>query len=252
MEHKVSVVAVNYLNAKPLIKGIVQHDILNEIVLTTAYPAQAAKMLIEGKADVGLVPVATMPLIPNANIIGNYGIAADGPVASVCIFSHVPIEQITHLYLDYQSRTSVKLAQLLLKLHFGVDVCFLPADEQYIKQIKGTVAGVIIGDRALENYNAFPYRYDLAEEWKRMTNLPFVFAAWIANKTLDSSFIQAFDEANKSGLSFIDHIVAEQNYKHYDLKHYYEHDIQFLLTEQHLKGLAFYLQYLEQYKDWLL
>src|SRR5690606_22299962 len=105
MKDKVRVVAVNYLNAKPLIKGIVQHSILDDIVLTTEYPAKAAQMLIEDKADIGLIPVAAMQQVPNGYIVGNYGIAANGRVASVCIFSQVPMEEITHVYLDYQSRT---------------------------------------------------------------------------------------------------------------------------------------------------
>lgn len=252
LEDKIRVVAVNYLNAKPLIKGIVQHEVLNEIVLTTAYPAQAAQMLIDGAADMGLVPVATIPKIPNAQIVGNYGIAADGKVASVCIFSHVPIDEVTHIFLDYQSRTSVKLAQLLMKLHFKKEVCFIPASEQYISQIKGTVAGVIIGDRALAHLGDFPYIYDLAEEWKQMTGLPFVFAAWIANKPLSEQFIASFDAANELGIAFIDHVVAEHPYPYYDLKKYYTEDIQFRIEQQHQEGLALYLSLLETYKDDLI
>jgi len=252
LKEKVRVIAVNYLNAKPLIKGIVQHKVLNDIVLTTEYPSKAAQMLIDDKADVGLVPVATIPKIPNAYVLGNYGIGADGSVASVCIFSHVPMNEITHIYLDYQSRTSVKLAQLLMKLHFKKSVSYIPADENYIQHIKGTVAAVIIGDRALEQLSNFEYIYDLAEEWKKMTGLPFVFAAWIANKPLPENFIADFDDANKLGLNYIDNVVAENPYPHYDLKHYYEHDIKFELTPDYRKGLDQYLAYLQEFDVELL
>jgi len=252
LKEKVKVIAVNYLNAKPLIKGIVQHKVLNDIVLTTEYPAKAAQMLIDDKADVGLVPVATIPKIPNAYVMGNYGIAADGSVASVCIFSHVPMEDITHIYLDYQSRTSVKLAQILMKLHFKKKVSYIPADENYIANINGTVAAVIIGDRALEQLGNFKYIYDLAEEWKKMTGLPFVFAAWIANKPLPASFIKDFDEANKLGLNYIDNVVAENPYPFYDLKRYYEHDIKFELTAACREGLDKYLSYLKEMEQELL
>lgn len=252
MKEKVNVIAVNYLNAKPLIKGIVQHPILNDIVLTTEYPAKAAQMLIDNKADVGLIPVAALPQIPQGRIIGNYGIAADGSVASVCIFSQVPLEQITHVYLDYQSKTSIKLAQILLKKHFKKDVGYIPATEDYIQNIKGTVAGVIIGDRALEQLSNFEYVYDLAKEWKTFTGLPFVFAAWIANKELPQAFVDSFDRANQYGLQFIDNVVAENTFPFYDLKKYYEKDILFELTPDCKAGLSLYLKYLEDLKGELL
>ena len=252
MKDKVRVIAVNYLNAKPLIKGIVQHSILDDIILTTEYPAKAAQMLIEDKADIGLIPVAAMQQVPDGYIVGNYGIAANGRVASVCIFSQVPIEEITHVYLDYQSRTSVKLAQILLKKHFGKSVGYIPATEDYIKHIKGTVAGVIIGDRALEQLPNFPYIYDLATEWKHFTGLPFVFAAWIANKPLPEAFIKAFDEANRLGLDYIDNVVAENPYPYYDLKKYYQEDIQFELTDNCHRGLERYFGYLQELKQELI
>jgi chorismate dehydratase len=246
---KVKVVAVNYLNAKPLIKGIVQHDVLNEIILTTAYPAKAAQQLIDEQADVGLVPVATIPSISNANIVGDFGIAANGNVASVCIFSHVPVSEFTHIYLDYQSKTSVKLAQLIMKLHFKQNIVYLPADENYIQNIRGTVAGVIIGDRAMQQLNNFKYVIDLATEWKNLTGLPFIFAAWISNKQLPESFIAKFNAANQLGLSYIDHVIAENPCDYYDLKRYYTENIQFKLDSNAQKGLALFLQYLEEYKN---
>jgi chorismate dehydratase len=252
MKDKIRVVAVNYLNAKPLIKGIIQHPVLNDITLTTAHPAQAAQLLITNQADLGLIPVATMSLMPNVHLIGNFGIAADGRVASVCIFSKVPIENVTHIYLDYQSRTSVKLAQILLKKYFKHTVTYIPAPEDYIQHISGTTAGVIIGDRALELLTHFKYVYDLATIWKEFTGLPFVFAAWVANKALSEKFITAFDEANQLGLQYIDNVVAENPCTYYDLNTYYKKDIVFKLTDDCKKGLFAYLNYLEDMHDELL
>ena len=42
-------------------------------------------------------------------------IGCDGPVASVCLFSEVPVEEIRTVLLDYQSRTSVALAEILFE-----------------------------------------------------------------------------------------------------------------------------------------
>ncbi len=206
------------------------------------YPSNLAQSLQKGDIDMALMPVAAMPGIPGARIVSDYGIAADGDVASVCIFSQVPMEEIETVYLDYQSRTSVRLAQLLLEQYWKKNVVFKPAPENYIEYINGTTAGVIIGDRALKQLANFEYVYDLAAEWKAFTGLPFVFAAWIANKDLPQDFLKAFNDANAEGLKHIDEVVAENPFPYYDLHTYYTKNIHYLLTEEKKAGLNKFLE----------
>lgn len=206
------------------------------------YPANLAQSLQKGDIDMALMPVAAMPGIPGARIVSDYGIAADGNVASVCIFSQVPMEEIETVYLDYQSRTSVRLAQLLLEQYWKKKVVFKPAPENYIEYINGTTAGVIIGDRALKQLSNFEYVYDLATEWKAFTGLPFVFAAWIANKDLPQDFLDAFNNANAEGLKHIDEVVAENPFPYYDLHTYYTKNIHYLLTAEKKAGLNKFLE----------
>lgn len=238
---KIRVAAVSYLNTKPLLWGIERSAVRDEIELLLDYPANLAKSLADGSIDMALMPVAAMPGIPGARIVGNWGIASDGDVASVCIYSKVPLEEVTVLYLDYQSRSSVRLARLLLEKYWKKDLTLLEAPEDYIGRIGGTTAGVIIGDRALEQRAAFPYIYDLAEAWMDWTGLPFVFAAWIANKELPAEFLERFDAANEAGLDHIDEVVAANPYPAYDLQRYYRHNIQYRLTEHRRRGLERFL-----------
>ena len=213
--------------------------------LILEYPALIAQHLREDTVDIGLVPVAAIPSIPNARIVSEYGIAADGKVASVCIFSQVPIEEIDSIYLDYQSRTSIRLAQVLLKHYWKIEVPIMQAPENYIDLIEGKTAGVIIGDRALQQLNNFKYIYDLADYWKTFTGLPFIFAAWVANKDLPEAFISKFNDANKNGLVHIDDVVKENPIDYYDLQVYYRQNIKYDLNEDNMKGLALFLEYLK-------
>ena len=210
------------------------------------YPANLAAELKAGEIDMALMPVAAMPGIPGARIVGDYGIAADGGVASVCIFSQVPMEEIETVYLDYQSRTSVRLARLLLEKHWKKDVQFKEASLHYIEYINGKNAGVIIGDRALQQRPNFEYIYDLAAAWKDYTGLPFVFAAWISNKELPADFMAAFNAANKEGLDAIDKVVKAHPYPYYDLKKYYTENIHYVLDEEKRKGLERFLKLIQE------
>lgn len=241
MSAVIKVGAVSYLNTKPLLYGIEHSDLVNDIELSLNYPALLAKQLQEGTIDMALLPVAAMPGIAGANIVSDYGIAADGNVVSVAIFSRVPIEEITTLYLDYQSRTSVKLAQVLMKKYWKLDVVFLPASEDYINQICGSAAGVIIGDRALQQLNNFEYVYDLSDAWKNHTGLDFIFAAWVANKPLPVDFIARFNQANSIGLAHLPQIIAQTPFPWYDLRTYYTENIKYFLDENKKKGLTTFL-----------
>lgn len=242
---KIKVAAVSYLNTKPLLYGIERSPVINEIEMVVDYPSQLARRLREGSIDMALLPVAAMQEIPGAHIVSDYGIASDGNVASVAVFSRVPMPQVETVYLDYQSRTSVRLAQLLFEHHWKKNVVYKQAPEDYIDHINGTTAGVIIGDRALKQLTQFEFIYDLATAWKSMTGLDFTFAAWVANKELPIEFITAFNEANASGLKHLDEVVAENPYPYYDLKKYYTENIKFYLDTDKKKGLAKFLEMIQ-------
>lgn len=240
---KIRVGAVSYLNTRPLIYGIKNHPVFHDIELVEDYPSRLAQMLIEDRIDVGLIPVAATVNLKNWNIITDVCIGSDGPVASVAIFSEEPLERIEKIYLDYQSGTSVNLARVLLKEYWKKDIEFIHASgEDFRDKIKGTAAGVVIGDRALEQRLRSKYTYDLGEAWKQHTGLPFVFAAWIANKELRAEFKTAFNEANLSGLRNIDKVVKENSYALFDLKGYYSNFVRYDLDDEKRRGMALFLE----------
>jgi chorismate dehydratase len=241
--NKIRVGAVSYLNTKPMLYGIKRHPILNEIELIEDYPSKIAQLLIDDKIDVGLIPVAATTKLKTWHIVGDYCIGCNGPVASVCLFSEVPIEEVETVMLDYQSRTSVNLAKILLKEHWKKNVVLVDArGEDYRKQIRGTTAGVVIGDRALEQRQHNKFIYDLGDEWKKFTGLPFVFAAWISNKELPADFEKEFNEANRIGISNIGKVVEENPFGLYDLHKYFTENIDYNLTDEKRIALKLYLE----------
>jgi chorismate dehydratase len=239
--------AVSYLNTRPLLLGIEQESFLKSIDLVKSYPANIAQDLLSGKIDIGLVPVAILPQLSDPHIVSNYVIGANGAVASVALFSEVPIDEIKSIYLDYQSRTSVQLLKILLSQFWEKEVEFISATEGYIAQISGTTAGVIIGDRALENLSKYPYVYDLGLAWKQHTGLPFVFAAWVANQPIPAEFMAAFDAANGYGVARLEEVISliPANEQVYDLHKYYTTNISYVYDEEMKQGLAAFLNFIK-------
>lgn len=225
-----------------MLYGLERSSIKEKIDLTLAYPAQLVQQLQADEIDLALLPVAALQEIEAAKIVANYGIAANGNVVSVALFSQVPLAEIETVILDYQSRTSVRLTQLLFAEFWKQEVKFLPAGDDFISAISSTTAAVIIGDRALEQLPNFMYNYDLSAAWKSYTGLPFVFAAWVSNKNLSAEFLAAFDAANAMGLELLDEIAEANAIPYYNLKTYYKENICYRLGEAEKKGLALFLE----------
>lgn len=205
------------------------------------YPAKIAAELINDSVDIGLVPVAIIPQLKESHILSDYCIGADGEVASVCLFSDVPLHEIKSVYLDYQSRTSVALLKILLKELYKISPELLPAKPGFESKIKNNVAGLVIGDRAFKQRKISKFSFDLSSGWKTLTGLPFVFAAWIANKKLPQSFVSEFNNAIKFGIQNLDSVVAENYYQNYNIETYFKQNIKYDFDEEKRKGLDLFL-----------
>lgn len=244
LDKKIRVGAVSYLNTKPLIYGFENGMMADEIDLVLDYPSRIADYLVEDKIDIGLVPVVTIPRLKEHHIISDYCIGCDGEVASVALFSKVPIENITTILLDYQSRTSVALLKILLKDYWKISPQLLTTDHDFTEKIEGNNAGLIIGDRALKQRSKSKYIYDLGLYWKLHTGLPFVFAAWVSNKPVTISFIEKFNEANNIGFDNLEIIIAaisNPETSEFDIREYFTSYIKYHFSDQKRKGMRLFL-----------
>jgi len=248
LDRKIRVGAVSYLNTKPLIYGFEKGMMKEKVELIIDYPSIIAAQLINDEIDIGLLPVAVIPQLKEYHIISDFCIASDGAVASVCLFSDVPLNEVKTILLDYQSRTSVGLLKILLKEYWKVSPHLVQAAEGYETAISGTTAGLVIGDRALLQRLRSKFIYDLGLAWKEMTGLPFVFAAWVSNKELSSEFIAAFNIANKLGLADIDAVVNENLCSAYDLHKYYTDNVIFKPEFDKLEVITLFLEKLNRYE----
>ncbi len=239
--NKIKISAVAYTNTKPFIYGIERSELLKQIDLSLDIPSECAAKLINNQVDIGLIPVAAIPFVPNANIVADYCIGSVGAVNSVFIFSNLPVSEIKTVKLDPQSRTSNKLAEVLLKFHFKVEVIFTTNQEEQ------TDAIILIGDRTFGRQHDFAYAYDMGEEWMKFTGLPFVYAAWVANKEIPSAFIADFNAALKFGLAQRKELLKIlPAIPDFDLEDYLLNKLDFELTTEKRKAIDLFLNYIEK------
>jgi len=210
---KIRISAVSYLNSLPFVYGLKHSPLANDCDISLDTPSVCADKLISGKVDIGLIPIAAIQQVPHAKIISDYCIGSNGEVRTVCLYSEVPLDKIKTILLDYQSRTSVLLAKILVHEYWKINPEFVDAKKGFEKKIKGTTAGVVIGDRTFYSIPGSLYKliaiYDLSNQWKNFTGLPFVFACWVTNKKLPATFVSEFNNALENGLNNIDKTLKE-------------------------------------------
>lgn len=242
---KIRISAVSYANTYPFLLGIEKYLNRGDFELSCDVPAVCAQKLITDEVDLGLIPVAGIPLIPDPQIITDYCIGSVGTVKTVLLMSKVPLEDITTVYLDKESRTSVNLIKVLAEKLWckSWDYKELPSDFEQNQQITSMV---LIGDKT-QKVSTFPYQYDLSEAWFELTQKPFVFATWVTNKTLPEDFIKDFNLALQKGLEHIPEAIQKYNPGlDYNLEEYLKTYISYPFDKSKKVALDLFLGYLEE------
>jgi chorismate dehydratase len=215
---------VKYLNARPLIhgwKGVVDFD----------HPAALCRKLERGDLDVALVSSLEFLRRPIYQIIDGVSISSRGKVYSVIVAHGGEFARVEQIELDPASETSVALLQCLLanrglspRLVRNVDFqCLRPAGLQLAD------ACLLIGDQAIRFRQQHPDHqlWDLGEEWKNVTHLPFVFALWLIRPEVSDAedIAGTLRQLRDRNLQNLDDLVSSQTQvsPQFCRKYYREH-----------------------------
>ena len=193
---------IPYINCYPVYGAIDRGIVRLDATLVDGVPTALNRRMADGTLDVSVVSAVEYAhdarrflLLPDVSI------SCDGPVRSVLLFSDVPAEDLggRRVVVSRSSMTSVALLDLLFENVWRCRPEFVPGDAEIadvatFERGDARPARLVIGDAALfltagpragDATAPQPYAhvYDLGEEWKRWTGLPFVFAVWIAQRT---------------------------------------------------------------------
>lgn len=247
---KIKVSAVKYANTYPFIYGLTETGFDRKVILTTDHPADCARKLSEGIVDVGLIPVAALPLIQNYTLISDYCLGAYGKVRTVMLLSNTPFEEIKKVHLDYRSVSSINLVKILARELWKREFVWNNTRSGFdFLNISHNEAVVLIGDQCFEYEKKFRYGIDLAEAWYNFTGLPFAFACWTANRDLDKAFLDEFNLALKYGVSNIPAVVDKFGksgiIRGNDLFTYLNENMDFNLNDEKKKAIKLFLKLME-------
>ena len=210
MKAPVHIGAVGYLNARPLTWALDADP--QRWAIRYDLPSVCSSLLHAGQVDLGLVPSIDYLQDPAYRFVPGVGIGSRGPVASVALYTRVPVERVRSIALDTSSRTSVTLIRVLCRHRFGVEPEFVAHAPDLPAMVASADAGLLIGDPAFEADHAGLglRKVDLGEEWTAMTGLPFIYAAWTGRPgALTDADVEALQEAQQIGVRSVEAIAAE-------------------------------------------
>jgi chorismate dehydratase len=251
---KLRITATSYLNTLPFVYGIRNSGYLKNYVLDLEVPSVCSKNLMEGKADIALIPLGALPETGNDfEIIYNYCLGANGKVKTVVLLSRVPLEKIREVYLDFESGTSVRLVKVLAEKYWKLSAVKWHNLESGIgyrvssNRFSDYESIVAIGDKTFELIGQYEYVYDLAEEWYKFTSLPFVFACWVKRKDIADETIKLFNKAIEYGIQ--NKLEAVREYKKtngidVDLEEYVEKYLSYEFDALKQEGMKKFLKFI--------
>lgn len=236
----IKVIAVKYLNTLPFVHGIEKSGLLNEFILELEIPSICAQKLENGEADIGLVPIAALDKLKGYRVFSDFCIGAEKSVGSVLLVAQKPMNQLKEIYLDYQSRTTNSLIQIIYNKYLDNNPLWINSTLGFERSIGGTTGGVIIGDRALKLADQFEYNYDIASLWNKYTSLPFVFACWVAKTSIPEETLTQFNQAISWGVKH-KHDAVDNSDIGVDVRHYLDNCISYELDYRKREAMELYL-----------
>jgi chorismate dehydratase len=230
--------SVRYLNAVPLTRGLE-----DEIVFAT--PSKLAEMLRRDELDAGLVSVTEVLFSERYDILDGIAIASLGEVKSVLLAHRKPLTEMTEVFCDTASLTSVNLLRVLLAER-GLKPEFKPLASYQTSELPDYA--LLIGDPALD-FVLGPHEHDvldLGAAWFELTGLPFVFAVWALRRGVENGALrQHLREARDFGLDTLDHIIRNRTEYDYEFrKDYLGWHIHYHLGADEKRGLRKFMELL--------
>ncbi|MGH9804934.1 MAG: menaquinone biosynthetic enzyme MqnA/MqnD family protein [Candidatus Acidiferrales bacterium] len=257
---------VRYLNTAPLVWGLEHGRPRLRYRLSYTTPAACADDLRAGRAEVGIIPAIEYQRIPGLVLIPHLAVASQRKVESVLLISRGPARRAKRVALDTSSRTSAALVKILFAQHWRKEPEYIEAAPDLPEMLRQADAALLIGDPALRfllhspaagaaglNKEKNLHVYDLAEEWWRMTKLPFVFAVWAVRPEAvpaardRRALVGDFLESRRQGLQNLQEIAhsaaARLQLPGGQLERYLRQSIAFELDDPARGGLESFFRY---------
>jgi len=260
--------AISFLNTAPLMwdfnhgatpeqysDNTLPRELRSDFTIEYTVPSNCAEALQCGDADIGIIPAITYATIPGLVILPDAAIAAKSAVRSILLVSHKPIEQVNTIAADTSSRSSVALARILCRKLWGRERQFRNFPPDLASMLAACDAALLIGDPALRIERTRYFVYDLAEEWRRFTGKPFVFAFWAVRLQALSEIRRSLDVAavfrNSRDHGIQPASIAEiarrwsarVGLSEPEVAAYLTENIHFFLDAENLEGLELFFRY---------
>ncbi|MFZ3199540.1 MAG: menaquinone biosynthesis protein [Candidatus Acidiferrales bacterium] len=265
---------VEYLNTAPLVWGFTEGPLAGKYDLSFDVPSECAEALRVEDVDIAIIPSIEWLRMDDIVVLPDMAIAAKGEVRSILVVAKRPIEVAKRIALDTSSLTSTALVRMLAAERWNIQPEFIAAPPVPPEMLKEADAALVIGDPALrialkldalasqapsdECCQGDPedmpvpgfemlFIYDVAHEWRQMTEKPCVLAVWAGRRdAVTPEVVADFQASKRYGLARVREI-AEAASLQLDLppsalERYLTENINYDLDAENLAGLQLFFE----------
>ncbi len=258
-DRKLRIAAIRFLNPAPLMWDFdhppLREELASRYDLDWMMPAECADGLASGVADIGLVPIAALATVPGLRVVPGCTIASKGKVRSLLLVrrANQDLGRLRSVAADTASRTTIAYTRILFHKWGNPGAEFVPMRADLDAMLERADAAIVIGDPALlaleeranreERTGEQLVYHDLADEWRKLTGLPFVSAVWSAAQggLLGESVASDFIRSRDHGLAHIDDLAKEWAQKipltEQTIRSYLTENIHYVLDEECVEGM---------------
>lgn len=228
---RLRIAAIRFLNPAPLMWDF-DHPPL-AVPLATRYdiesmmPAQCAQRLIDGTADLGLVPITAFARSRNLRMVPGCAIASKGAIRSLLLIFRASqgIDGIRTIASDTSSRATHAYVQIMAQRFWKIPAKFVQHAPNLDAMLAACDAALVIGDPALlalEDREARRKRtgedlvyMDLGTEWRTLTGLPWISALWgvreeaLRSRAERDQLVHDLIASRDAGLTHVDDLADE-------------------------------------------
>lgn len=260
---------IDSLNCLPVYYALEEGLLPLDGELVKGTPAFLNRLFLEGGLD--CTPLSSIEYARHPGdclILPHLSIAADGRVASVLLFSRLPVTELENrtVCVTTASATSVALLRVLFEHYYHVEAEFRPARGSLEEMLKEGDAALLIGDEAMLAYNwlgreGIPLVVtDLGQAWKEFTGEKMVFAVWAvrrefakANPRETALLAETLFNSWRVGMESLPAVISKAHRQTglppETLKEYFR-TIHYRFDESYRRGLLLYYDY--AYKSGLI
>jgi predicted solute-binding protein len=198
--------------AQPLFLGLRRGDNPSFELIEESSAQLAIKLREKNLDGAFLSPIDYAKDYSMYRIVPEVGAVSEGESGTILLFFRENIARINTLAINPGDTSEIVLASIIFQEKYDTKLKIIPTTESLEDALKKADAFLAVGDEALRLQDK-PNKMDLVDEWKDITELPYVHGTWVSPEgSLTKDEIEILISSSKQVDETVTEVVPQFRY----------------------------------------